>query len=189
VNPRIIGYALLASAFVLGLGANVARAAEAPKDNKGYTASKTTVVELGPEFEGMAGRQLRLRLLTIEPGGYIGLHNHKDRPAVGYFLQGTTLSFATMARRRPSNPVTRIGTTVHWHRNDGTDAAILITADIFKAPAEVEWQRRSIFDEAAPRGGLNFLETETCHASLFLLPAGRRLAAADAIHLGLRFLR
>ena len=47
MNPRIIGYALLASAFVLGLGANVARAAEAPKDNKGYTASKTTVVELG----------------------------------------------------------------------------------------------------------------------------------------------
>jgi len=72
---------------VLGLGANFAWAAEAPKDNKGYTASKTTVVELGPEFEGMAGRQLRLRLLTIEPGGYIGLHNHKDRPAV-VFLAG-----------------------------------------------------------------------------------------------------
>ena len=59
MNPRNIGYALLASAFVLGSGANFARAAEAPKDNKGYTASKTTVVELGPEFEGMAGRQLR----------------------------------------------------------------------------------------------------------------------------------
>ena len=41
MNPRNIGYALLASAFVLGLGANFARAAEAPKDNKGYTASKT----------------------------------------------------------------------------------------------------------------------------------------------------
>jgi len=23
---------------------------------------------------------------------------------------------------------------VHWHRNDGTDAVILIAADIFKAP-------------------------------------------------------
>ncbi len=59
MNPRNIGYALLASAFVLGSGANFAQAAEAPKDNKGYTASKTTVVKLGPEFEGMAGRQLR----------------------------------------------------------------------------------------------------------------------------------
>ena len=72
-----------------GFGAKFAQAAKAPKDNKGYTASKTTVVELGPEFEGMAGRQLQARLLTIEPGGYIGLHNHKDRPAVVYFLQGT----------------------------------------------------------------------------------------------------
>ena len=107
MNPRIIGYALLASAFVLGLGANVARAAEAPKDNKGYTASKTTVVELGPEFEGMAGRQLRLRLLTIEPGGYIGLHNHKDRPAVVFSCRERTPSFATMALRRPSSPVIR----------------------------------------------------------------------------------
>ena len=59
MNSRNIGYALLALAFVLGLGANFTRAAKAPKDNKGYTASKTTVVELGPEFEGMAGRQLR----------------------------------------------------------------------------------------------------------------------------------
>jgi len=24
------------------------------------------------------------------------------------------------------------GTTIHWHRNDGKDAVILITADIFK---------------------------------------------------------
>jgi quercetin dioxygenase-like cupin family protein len=137
MNPRIIGYALLASAFVLGLGANFARAAEAPKDNKGYTASKTTVVELGPEFEGMAGRQLRLRLLTIEPGGYIGLHNHKDRRAVVYFLQGTDTVIrddGTSQTFKPGDTTGEPGTTVHWHRNDGTDAVILITADIFKAP-------------------------------------------------------
>jgi len=137
MNPRIIGYALLASAFVLGLGANFARAAEAPKDNKGYTTSKTTVVELGPEFEGMAGRQLRLRLLTIEPGGYIGLHNHKDRPAVVYFLQGTDTVIrddGTSQTFKPGDTTGEPGTTVHWHRNDGTDAVILITADIFKAP-------------------------------------------------------
>ena len=136
MNPRNIGYALLALAFVLGLGANSTRAAEAPKDNKGYTASKTTVVELGPEFEGMAGRQLRLRLLTIEPGGYIGLHNHKDRPAVVYFLQGTDTVIRDDGTSQTFKPGDTTGepATVHWHRNDGTDAVILITADIFKAP-------------------------------------------------------
>ena len=34
----------------------------APKGNKGFTASKTTVVDLGPEIEGLTGRQLRMRM-------------------------------------------------------------------------------------------------------------------------------
>ena len=130
-----IASALLASAIVLGCGAIIANAEDAPKDKKGLTASKTTVVDMGPEFEGMAGRQLRLRLLTIEPGGRIGLHSHKDRPAVVYFVQGTD----TVIRDDGSSQTFRAGdttgepgTTVHWHRNDGKDAVILITADIFK---------------------------------------------------------
>jgi quercetin dioxygenase-like cupin family protein len=58
-----------------------------PKENKGFTASKTTTVDLGPEIEGMNGHQLRLRVLTLEPGGHIGLHSHKDRPAVVYLCK------------------------------------------------------------------------------------------------------
>ena len=89
MKSRKIAYALLASILVLGWGAQIANAEDAPKDNKGLTASKTTVVELGPEFEAMTGRQLRQRFLTIKPGGYIGMHSHKDRPSVVYFVQGT----------------------------------------------------------------------------------------------------
>ena len=65
MKSRNFANALLTSAIVLGCGVGVANAADAPKDNKGFTASKTTVVDLGPEIEGMAGRQLRLRLLTL----------------------------------------------------------------------------------------------------------------------------
>jgi quercetin dioxygenase-like cupin family protein len=135
MKSRNIACALLTSVLALGWGAQLGNAQEAPKDNKGYTASKTTVVDLGPEFPGMAGRQLRLRLLTIEPGGYIGLHHHKERPAVVYFLQGTD----TVIRDDGSAQTFHLGdttgepgSTVHWHRNDGKDAVILITADIFK---------------------------------------------------------
>src|SRR3546814_20163373 len=47
-------------------------------------------VDLGPEIEGMAGRQLRMRMVTIEPGGVFGpIHDHKDRPGIVYILQGT----------------------------------------------------------------------------------------------------
>ena len=135
MKSRKIAYALLASILVLGWGAQIANAEDAPKDNKGLTASKTTVVELGPEFEAMTGRQLRQRLLTIEPGGYIGMHSHKDRPSVVYFVQGTDTVIrddGTSKTFHPGDTTGEPGTTVHWHRNDGKDAVILITTDIFK---------------------------------------------------------
>lgn len=132
---RTIAGALLSSAILLGCGVNLGHAEDAPKDNKGYTASKTTVVDLGPEFEAMTGRQLRLRLLTIEPGGHIGLHSHKDRPAVVYFMQGTDTVIrddGTSQTFHSGDTTGETGATVHWHRNDGKDTVIAITADIFK---------------------------------------------------------
>ena|SRR5690242_20705376 len=126
---------LLISLFAYGADMTPSQAADAPKDNKGYTASKTTVVELGSEFPGMESRQLRLRVLTIEPGGHIGLHNHKERPAVVYFLQGTDTVIrddGTSQTFKAGDVTGEPGTTIHWHRNDGTDAVVFVTADIFK---------------------------------------------------------
>jgi quercetin dioxygenase-like cupin family protein len=128
------GVSYIFFAFALGWWAVIANAADPPKDNKGFKSSNATVVDLGPEFNGMAGRQLRLRVLTIEPGGHIGLHSHKDRPAVVYFLQGTdtvTRDDGTSQTFHPGDTTGETGATVHWHRNDGKDAVILITADIF----------------------------------------------------------
>src|SRR5262245_1313876 len=62
--------------FVLTASAHIAFAEDAPKDNQGYTTPKTVVIDLGKEIPGMAGWQLRLRVLNIAPGGHIGLHNH-----------------------------------------------------------------------------------------------------------------
>ena len=132
MKSRKIACALLTSVLAVRWGAQIGNAQDAPKDNKGYTASKTTVVDLGPEFEAMAGRQLRLRVLTIEPGGHIGMHSHKDRPAVVYFMQGTTRDDGTSQTFHPGDTIGETGKTVHWHRNDGKEAVILITADIFK---------------------------------------------------------
>jgi quercetin dioxygenase-like cupin family protein len=135
MNLCKISYALLASAIILGWGANAASAEDAPKGNKGFTASKTTVVELGPEIEGMAGRQLRMRVLTIEPGGYIGLHSHKDRPAVVYFMQGTDevgLADGSKKVLHPGDTSATPSSTTHYHRNVGKDNVVLIAVDVFK---------------------------------------------------------
>lgn len=133
-KSRAMACSLILSAFAFGWSASLAFADDPPKDNKGFTSSKATVIELGPEFAGMEGRQLRLRVLTIEPGGHIGLHSHKDRPAVVYFIQGTDTVIrddGTSHTFKPGDTTGEPGTTVHWHRNDGKDAVILVNVDIF----------------------------------------------------------
>jgi quercetin dioxygenase-like cupin family protein len=134
-----IAHALLAALVGLGLAIIPARAEEAPKDNKGYTTLKTVVIDLGAEIPSMAGWQLRLRTLKIEPGGHIGLHDHKDRPAVVVFQQGTD----TVTNGDGSSKTLKAGDTtaegvktVHWHKNVGNDAVVIFTADLIRAPAK-----------------------------------------------------
>jgi quercetin dioxygenase-like cupin family protein len=134
MKPRTIFYSFFASAFVLGSAVQIASAGDVPKGNKGFTASKTTTVELGPEIDGMAGRQLRMRVLTIEPGGYIGIHSHKDRPAVVYFMQGTDevgLADGTTKILHPGDTSMATSNTTHYHRNVGKDNVVLIAVDVF----------------------------------------------------------
>ena len=61
------------------------RTEQASPENKGVTVKQLAAIDLGPEIEGMAGRQLRMRMVTIEPGGVIGpVHNHIDRQGVNH---------------------------------------------------------------------------------------------------------
>lgn len=121
---------------VLGLGA-VAVAADAPKGNEGFSSSNPTVIDLSSEFPGTAGLELRLRVLTIKPGGHIGIHNHKERPSVVYFLKGTdtvTRDDGTSRTFHAGDTTGEPGTTVHWHKNDGNDDAVLVAVDVIKKP-------------------------------------------------------
>jgi quercetin dioxygenase-like cupin family protein len=121
-------------AVSLGWGASVKAAQDAPKENMGLKTGKTEIVDLGPEIAGMDGRQLRLRVLTIEPGGHIGIHSHKDRPSVAYFLQGSdTVTYAdgTEKHFKAGDTTSANKDTTHWHRNDGNEPVVLIITDIF----------------------------------------------------------
>ena len=105
-------------------------------ETKGVTVKLLATVDLGPEIEGMGGRQLRMRMITIEPGGILGVHNHKDRPGTAYILQGKVTEHR-------GDAVKEYGTgeswsegkdTTHWLENKGTSPAVLIAVDIFKQP-------------------------------------------------------
>ena len=59
-------------------------------ETRGVSSELLATVDLGPEIEGMAGRQLRMRMFTFEPGAVFGpLHDHVGRPGTVYILQGT----------------------------------------------------------------------------------------------------
>jgi quercetin dioxygenase-like cupin family protein len=124
-----------ALAIALSFGGHVATAQDAaPKDNKGFKTAKSQIVDLGPEIDGMSGRELRMRVLTIEPGGHIGIHSHKDRPALVYFVQGTDTVISadgTSKTFHAGDMSTATKDTTHWHRNDGNDDVVLIAVDVF----------------------------------------------------------
>jgi quercetin dioxygenase-like cupin family protein len=104
----------------------------APETN-GVTTRFLTAVDLGPEIEGMAGRRLRMRLVTFEPGGVFGpIHDHKGRPGTVYILQGTITDHrdgvATDYGPGVGWPEDR--NTTHWLENRGAVPAVEISVDI-----------------------------------------------------------
>jgi len=112
---------------------------QAAPETKGVTVKLLATVDLGPEIEGMAGRRLRMRMVTIEPGGVFGpLHDHKDRPGTVYILQGTITDHrngvATDYGPGVGWPEDRH--TTHWLENRGTIPAVEISVDIVRQERE-----------------------------------------------------
>ena len=107
---------------------------EAPAP-KGVTVELLATVDLGPEIEGMAGRQLRMRMVTIEPGGVFGpTHDHKDRPGIVYILEGmiTDHRDGVATDYGPGLGWPEDRDTVHWLENRGTTTAVEISVDVVR---------------------------------------------------------
>ena len=108
---------------------------EAAPETKGITVKLLATVDLAPEIEGMAGRQLRMRMVTIEPGGVFGpLHDHKGRPGTVYILQGTITDHRDGATTDygPGVGWPEDRNTTHWLENRGTIPAVEISVDIVR---------------------------------------------------------
>jgi len=108
---------------------------QAAHETKGVTVKLLAALDLGPEIEGMAGRQLRMRMFTIEPGGVIGpIHNHKDRPGMVYILQGTITDHRHGVAKEygPGAGWPEDKNTRHWLENRGTTPAVEISVDIVR---------------------------------------------------------
>jgi quercetin dioxygenase-like cupin family protein len=102
-------------------------------DTKGVTVKYLATVDLGPEIEGMAGRQLRMRMVTIEPGGVFGpIHDHIGRPGIVYILQGTITDHRNGVAMDygPGVGWPEDRNTLHWLENRAAIPAVEISVDI-----------------------------------------------------------
>ena len=102
-------------------------------ETRGVAVEMLSTVDLASEIEGMDGRELRMRKVTIEPGGVLGpVHDHKGRPGLVWILQGTITDHrsgvATDYGPGVGWPEDR--GTLHWLENRGTVPAVEISVDI-----------------------------------------------------------
>jgi quercetin dioxygenase-like cupin family protein len=108
---------------------------QAAPGTKGVTVKLLEVLDLGPEIESLAGHQLRMRMVTIEPGGVFGpIHDHKDRPGMVYILQGTITDHrnGVATEYGPGVGWPEDKKTTHWLENRGTTPAVEISVDIVR---------------------------------------------------------
>jgi quercetin dioxygenase-like cupin family protein len=129
-----VAVGLLGVALGAGLGKATGQQ-PGPTETKGMKASPPTALDLGPEIESVEGRQLRLRVVTLEPGGVVGVHTHKGRPGVAYVLQGTLTEHRDggwVEERRQGESWTEDKTVTHWAENRGSEPVVVVAVDVFK---------------------------------------------------------
>ncbi|MFF0266078.1 cupin domain-containing protein [Kribbella sp. NPDC004536] len=102
-------------------------------ESKGVSVELLASVDLGAEIPGMEGRRLRMRMVTIEPGGVFGpLHDHVGRPGTVYVLEGTITDHrdGTTTEYGPGLGWPEDKNTLHWLENRGTVPAVEISVDV-----------------------------------------------------------
>jgi quercetin dioxygenase-like cupin family protein len=126
-----IALAVLAVATMTGIAFSQGLS---PSDAKGASTKALGSIDLSTEIEGLSGRQLRARLVTIEPGGHVAVHSHKDRPTMEYVVQGNVVEIrnGVEIQHGPGEMVIATREVSHWWENRGTMPVVLLPVDVFK---------------------------------------------------------
>jgi quercetin dioxygenase-like cupin family protein len=106
----------------------------APETN-GVEVQDLAIVDLAGEIDGMEGRHLRMRMVTIAPGGVFGpIHDHVGRPGTVYVLQGTITDprDGVDTDYGPGVGWPEDRNTTHWLENKGAIPAVEISVDIVR---------------------------------------------------------
>jgi len=135
-------------AFALGLAAaSAAQAGEcpagkvganalagAPSAPVGITDTELAAIDLANENVKLTQRRLRMRHMTIAPGGIVPLHDHADRPALimvnaGQIYENSSKCSVPILHKAGDIARESLGTR-HWWKNDTASPVELTIADI-----------------------------------------------------------
>ena len=131
--------ASLASTFAVAgecpAGQSTANAlANAPAAPVGVTDSELASVDLSKENVKLDQRRLRLRHMTIAPGGIVPLHSHEDRPALIMVNSGEIYEHSSKCAvpilHKAGDVAREYLGTQHWWKNSGTKPVDLTIGDI-----------------------------------------------------------
>ena len=126
----------LLSVLAIGGGLSAAVAQQAPTENKGMKAEALSGFALGKQgLDDFAQRQMRIRQITVEPGGVAGFHSHKDRPALTYVMKGSVTEHRKGGPDRTykaGEVITESTDVEHWAENTSAEPATLISVDLFR---------------------------------------------------------
>ncbi len=121
--------------IVAGLAGTAVGQQAPPTAPKGVTVKVIQALDLGEQIPAMEGYQLQLRFVTFEPGGFIPLHNHRDRPAIGYILQGIHYEYqegSPVREYQAGESWTEGRDVTHWGGNRETNPLTMLHVQIVK---------------------------------------------------------
>ena len=126
----IVGTVSLVMVFASGYAAGQQ---QPPKTTQGQTEQVLRTIDLADELKSVQGRTLRMRKLTVQPGGALALHSHANRPAVRYLLEGQ-MTYHYEGKpdvvENPGDTSAEDRMTTHWGESTGKVPAVWISVDI-----------------------------------------------------------
>jgi len=128
----LFGTVALTFVFVSGYAAGQR---QAPTTTVGQSEEALRSLDLTNELQSVEGRRLRMRKITLQPGGVQGLHSHADRPAITYLLQGQMTYHQEGKPDVVANPGDGFAegrATTHWGESTGNVPAVWIAVDVVK---------------------------------------------------------
>lgn len=134
-NRTLVGAAAL-GILVGCAGSQLYAGMKGPTEHKGVSVTELGIIDaesLNAQL-GLEGLILRMRAVTVQPGGHIGEHDHYTRPGLVYMVDGTWVEGRpdgeTTYRAGVDETMPEDKDTVHWVYNRTDQPATAIVCGI-----------------------------------------------------------